>query len=84
MTLTVLFYLGPQSHQGLEKFPLRIQAAMGWSIWNSFRTSTLLAEQSAQSTNKINRPQMCVSLQHSQFLVPADGAHLGNIEPALE
>ena len=57
--------------------------------WNGtygirFGLRPVLAEQSAQSTNKINRSQMCVSLQHPQFFVPADGAHLGNIEPALE
>jgi hypothetical protein len=57
---------------------------MGWGVRNSFRTSTLLAEQSAQSTNKINRSQMRVSLQNPQLFVPANGAHLGNIEPALE
>ena len=57
---------------------------MEWDVRNPFRTSTVLAEQSAQSTNKINRSQMRVSLQHPQFFVSADGAHLGNIEPALE
>ena len=55
-----------------------------WAPNKFCRTSTLLAEQSAQSANKINRPQMRVALQHPQFFVPADGAHLGNIEPALE
>ena len=54
------------------------------TIRNSFRTSTLLVEQSAQSTNKIDRPQMRVTLQHPKLFVSADGAHLGNIEPALE
>jgi len=27
---------------------------------------------------------MCVSLQHPQLFMAADGAHLGNIEPPLE
>jgi hypothetical protein len=57
---------------------------MEWDLRNPFRTSTVLAEQSAQSANKINRTQMRIALQHSQFFMPADGAHLGNIEPALE
>ena len=38
----------------------------------------------AETCHQIGGPQMRVALQHSQFFVPADGAHLGDIEPALE
>jgi len=32
-----------------------------------------------EARHQIDRTQMCVSLQHSQFFMPADGAHFGNI-----
>jgi hypothetical protein len=37
-----------------------------------------------EAGHQIDRPQVRISLQHSQLFVPADGAYLGNIEPALE
>ena len=39
---------------------------------------------SPQSVCQISRTKVRVALQHLEFLVPADGTDLGDVEPALE